>query len=178
VDIGAYTGEWAQDIIDKYNPTVYAFEPNPNIFKQLLQRAGDNPKLHPLEFGLGDQTASADISMKGLGSSIFAHQGRDDDANWKTVQIKAVDEVWKNMNFTDVDLVKINIEGAEFPLLEKMIESELLTSVRCFMIQFHEWHPKAYSRRKKIRQALSKTHRLDWDYHFIWEKWTRHDNVK
>jgi hypothetical protein len=67
--------------------------------------------------------------------------------------------------------MKINIEGAEFPLLERMIECNLLRKVDCFLIQFHEWHPGAYKRRRKIRKALSESHRLVWDYHFIWEKW-------
>jgi hypothetical protein len=68
--------------------------------------------------------------------------------------------------------MKINIEGAEFPLLERMIETELLKQVDCFMIQFHEWHPGAYHRRREIRKALRKSHKLDWDYHFVWEKWS------
>ena len=62
-------------------------------------------------------------------------------------------------------------DNLQFPLLEKMIEADLLRNVDCFMIQFHEWHPGAYGRRKKIQKELSKTHRLLWDYHFVWEKW-------
>jgi hypothetical protein len=87
------------------------------------------------------------------------------------VQIKDIDNAWKSLALNHVDLMKINIEGAEFPLLERMIEMDLLQNVGCFLIQFHEWHPGAYHRRKNIRKALSKTHRLVWDYHFVWEKW-------
>jgi hypothetical protein len=69
--------------------------------------------------------------------------------------------------------MKINIEGAEFPLLDRMIKTGLLQNVDCFLIQFHEWHPGAYKKRRHIREALSRTHRLEWDYYFIWEKWVR-----
>ena len=72
-----------------------------------------------------------------------------------------------------VDLMKINIEGSEFPLLERMIDCDLLGEVRCFLIQFHEWHPGAYRRRRRIQRALAKTHTKVWDYPFIWEKWQR-----
>ncbi len=49
----------------------------------------------------------------------------------------------------------------------------MLPDVRLFLIQFHEWLPGAYYRRWKIRSKLRKTHRLKWDYHFVWECWER-----
>ena len=54
-----------------------------------------------------------------------------------------------------------------------MIKADLLNKVDCFMIQFHEWHPGAHRKRQRIREELSKTHRLEWDYTFVWEKWVR-----
>ena len=173
LDIGAYNGEWGQQIMDLYNPTLYAFEPNPNIFKELEKTAANYPKLHPVSYGIGAKTEQLKISMKGMGSSLFAHEGTDEGVQWLNTEIKSVDDVWKELGLKDVDLVKINIEGAEFPLLEKMIEADLLPTVKCFMIQFHEWHPKAYSRRRQIHKMLSKTHTLEWDYYFVWEKWIR-----
>ena len=104
---------------------------------------------------------------------MFEDREKHSDTKRIKVDIAAVDRVWSEMQLDNVDLMKINIEGAEFPLLEKMIKMDLLRRVDCFMIQFHEWHPGAYSRRRKIRTELSKTHRLVWDYHFVWEKWVR-----
>jgi hypothetical protein len=109
----------------------------------------------------------------GLGSTIFTNPEHASDVETASTKIRAVDSVFKELNLKNVDLMKINIEGAEFPLLEKMIECQLLGNVDCFMIQFHEWHPGAYRRRKAILKELSKTHKLVWDYNFIWEKWVR-----
>jgi FkbM family methyltransferase len=173
LDVGAFTGEWGQFITDRYNPTIYAFEPDPINYKKLEEKAQTNNKLKPMFYGLGDKNEKVKISLKGLGSSIFTEQDTQPDIETADTEIRAIDSVWKELELGTIDLMKINIEGAEFPLLEKMIEQDMLKKVDSFMIQFHEWHPRAYSRRKRILRELSKTHKLDWDYNFIWEKWDR-----
>jgi FkbM family methyltransferase len=172
IDAGAYTGEWAQEILDRYNPTIHAFEPDPRNYKQLQKKADTDSRLISYEFGLGDKNETVRMTLEFLGSTIYSDSSDRREAPSTEVKIEDIADTWKSQGFGHVDLMKINIEGAEFPLLERMIEVGLLKNVGCFMIQFHEWHPGAYRRRRKIRKALSETHELDWDYHFVWEKWT------
>jgi FkbM family methyltransferase len=171
IDAGAYTGEWAQEIIDRYNPTIHAFEPDPRNYKKLEERARLQSHLIPYKYGLGDRNEAVRITLEFLGSTIFSDASDKKGVPSAEVEIRDIAETWNLLALDRVDLMKINIEGAEFPLLERMIAADLLEKVGCFMIQFHEWHPGAYHRRRDIRAALSKTHRLVWDYHFIWEKW-------
>jgi len=173
IDVGAFTGSWAQHMVDRYDPTIFAFEPNPRSFESLVAKAATNPKLHPLQYGLGDEDAEVDFTLNGLGSSMCDDRSDHTGIERIKVDIAAVDRVWSDLNLGKVDLMKINIEGAEFPLLDKMIRKDLLQNVDCFLIQFHEWHPGAYRKRRRIRRALARTHRLVWDYHFVWEKWVR-----
>ncbi len=173
LDVGAFTGEWAKSMMDRYDATVYAFEPNPRIFSVLKSKAPNYPKLQLQQYGLGDEDMVTPISLKGLGSSIFDHANSANDEESVEVEIKSVDNAWEALGLGDVDLLKINIEGAEFPLLERMIELDMLSRARIIMVQFHEWHPGAYGRRRRIRTALARTHDQDWDYPFVWEKWTR-----
>ena len=171
IDAGAYTGEWAQEILDKYNPTIYAFEPDPRNYKQLQNRMGATTGLVGYKFGLGAKDETVRMTLEHLGSSIFSDVGKQKGTPWAEVEVRDIANVWTSLVLDRVDFMKINIEGAEFPLLERMAECDLLPKVDCFLIQFHEWHPGAYRRRKKIRAALRETHRLVWDYHFVWEKW-------
>jgi len=171
IDAGAYTGEWAQEMLDRYNPVVHAFEPDPRNYSQLEKKAHANSRLIPHDFGLGDKNESVRMTLEYLGSTIFSDGNDKKDVPSAEVEIRDIASTWEALAFDHVDLMKINIEGAEFPLLERMIELELLQNVGCFLIQFHEWHPGAYRRRRNIREALSKSHQLVWDYHFVWEKW-------
>ena len=171
LDAGAYTGDWAQEILDRYSPTLYAFEPDPRNYKQLEKKAETAPGLVSYSFGLGAKNETVRMALEYLGSSVFSDTSGKKGVPWAEVEIKDISTVWKSLALDRVDFMKINIEGAEFPLLERMIECNLLKKVDCFLIQFHEWHPGAYKRRRKIRRALGESHRLVWDYHFIWEKW-------
>ena len=173
VDVGAFTGSWAQHIVDRYDPVIYAFEPNPGSFKRLQQKAANNPKLQAMPYGLGDEDVTVAFTLNGLGSSMCDERMSHSDIPRTQVEIAAIDRVWNELKLGQIDLMKINIEGAEFPLLDKMIKADLLNKVDCFMIQFHEWHPGAHRKRQRIREELSKTHRLEWDYTFVWEKWVR-----
>lgn len=173
VDVGAFTGSWAQHIVERYDPVIYAFEPNPKSFALLRQKAVNNPKLQPMPYGLGGEDLTVDFTLNGLGSSMCDERSSHSDVPRIKVEIAAIDRIWKELRLGQVDLMKINIEGAEFPLFDRMITANLLNKVGCFMIQFHEWHPDAYAKRRRIREELSKTHRLEWEYYFVWEKWVR-----
>ena len=174
LDAGAYNGEWAQTILDRYNPTIHAFEPDPRNYKQLQNRALKSSRLVTHEYGLGDRSERVRMALEFLGSSVYpVGKAKKKAVPSAEVEIRDIADVWQTLALDRVHLMKINIEGAEFPLLERMIETDLLNRVDCYLIQFHEWHPGAYRRRRHIHKALRDTHDLAWDYHFVWEKWTR-----
>lgn len=76
---------------------------------------------------------------------------------------------------SNVDLMKINIEGGEYNLLEKMISSGLISKVDNLQIQFHDIKAlDSENRMKKIWLALEKTHMVTWKFRpFVWENWKR-----
>ena len=73
----------------------------------------------------------------------------------------------------EVALMKINIEGSEYPLLEHIIDTGLIKQIRELQIQFHDFVPDAQSRMQEIQNRLSETHSPTWQYHYIWENWKR-----
>lgn len=174
LDVGAYTGQWSAEVLKRYGSKIYAFEPDPRNFKRLQETAVSHSTLIPIEYGLGSRDETVSMALQFMGSNVILDPSAPTEAKQASVAIKDVVSVWQYLQLATVDLMKINIEGGEFPLLERMIEVGLQSRVTCFLIQFHEWHPGAYRRRAKIRRALSKTHKLQWDYHFLWEKWVKH----
>lgn len=174
LDVGAYIGDWARIIYDRYKCKIHAFEPNPQTLPRLFESADGDWECH--NYGIAGETEELQMSMNGMGSSVYELGNADKNPEYKAIQLRAIDEVWSELEYEDVDLMKINIEGGEFPLLEKMIEANMLPKVRIFMIQFHEWHPGAYVRRWRIRRALRKTHVQRWGYHFVWEYWERKES--
>ena len=173
LDVGAYFGEWCEEMSARYAPQIFAFEPDPINFERLEQICQTNPAITPMQYGLSDRNETARMSLEFMGSTIYTNGKVGNRGRWAEVEIRDIRDVWRELQLDRVQLMKINIEGGEFPLLERMIETGLTDQVDTFLIQFHEWHPGAYRRRRKIQRELARTHRAVWDYHFIWEKWER-----
>jgi FkbM family methyltransferase len=176
LDVGGFTGQWAKAISERYRPFVHVFEPSLALFKSLKGRfEGDNKvRCHP--FGLAGQDRKALLCSATMGSSIYPscpswNNGRDTHE----INLKDVKSVIEQLGIDQIDLMKINIEGGEFELLDRMIESGVHLKCRHIRVQFHEWYPGARARRKQIRAKLKASHEIEWDYAFVWESWRRKD---
>lgn len=168
LDVGAFVGDWAEKIAERYDAVVHAFEPAPGALRQLDARAERFPGIHVHAFGLGRRDETATLALAGPGSSIYADSGSFGEAD---VPIRDVVTVLDELGIDRVDLLKVNIEGGEFDLLDRLAEAGRLDRIDRVMVQFHEFHPKAYRRRRANRRALGRQHELVWDYPWIWECW-------
>jgi len=71
-----------------------------------------------------------------------------------------------------VDLLKINIEGGEYELLESIVEDEYLISrIKNIQVQYHTFVKNHVERRSFINSNLEKTHTRTWNYDWVWENW-------
>lgn len=174
IDVGGYAGNWSARIFEKYQPHIYCFELEPNFAKDIAARFESNPKIRCFDYGLSGENGTLSLMQKGMGSTLYADSGVH-PASGKSVQVRVRDivEVLNELGLKNVDLLKLNIEGGEYDVLERMIAADRLKDVGCLMVQFHEWLDHANARRDAIRRALKRTHRLVWDYRFIWEQWVR-----
>lgn len=170
LDVGAFVGEWAEKIRQRYGSTVYAFEPNPGAFAELGRRVGDDPGIIRLPYALATVDGTASLATDaGPGATLF----HDDEGARVSVELRDVVTVLDELGLDHVDLMKVNIEGGEYDLLERMIDEDLLARVRVVSVQFHPWIPDAHRRRRRIRKAMARTHEETWCYPWIWELWTR-----
>lgn len=169
LDVGAYVGEWSEAIARRYGARIFAFEPNAGAFTALTARlAGTCARC--FDFALGAADGRAELSIVGPGSSLFTQPPGFGKA---TVAVRDVVAVLDALGIDAVDLCKLNIEGGEFDLLERLIAADRLHRVRLLSVQFHEWHPGAYQRRRVIRRALARTHVEVWNFPWVWELWRR-----
>jgi hypothetical protein len=84
-----------------------------------------------------------------------------------------VRDVFADHGLAEVACMKMNIEGGEYELLERMIKLDLARSVRCYLIEFHTVPSDYQARYDRIRAELLKTHRLVFSYPHVWERWDR-----
>lgn len=165
-DVGGYKGQWASDIFSRYLSTIYVFEPVKEFSELIKNKFSKNKKIIINPVGLGGKTRERIIHLKDDASSVH---GEGEGEKIKIVSFK--DFIKKN-KIKNVDLMKINIEGGEYELLEHILKENLISKIKNIQVQFHRNVPFPDKRRKKIQEKLKETHKLTYCFPFVWENWT------
>lgn len=165
-DLGGYEGKWSEQIVERYNPYIFIFEPVPEYYSSIKEKFSTNPKVRVFDFGLLNETSVVKIFLQEDGTSLYKKGGHE-------ISVKMMDiaAFLESHQIKNIDLMKINIEGAEYLLLERMINADIVKKCRDIQVQFHHFYPNAVKLRKKIQQSLTNTHELTYNYPFVWENW-------
>jgi FkbM family methyltransferase len=167
-DLGGYQGEWASDLYARYNCNIYIFEPVEEYISVIKARFKKNEKIKPFGFGLSNETTDAYISIDEFASKISTE---GETKNVKKIHLKKFTDFAQVNNLNKIDLIKINIEGAEYLLLEHLFETGYIKNINTILIQFHNFEKEAPQRRQKIQKQLEQSHSKLFDYPFVWECW-------
>ncbi len=167
-DLGGYEGQWASDIFAKYCCAIHLFEPVESFAERIKARFERNPKIIVHPFGLGSETRVVKIAVNQESSSMYKP-----GHNYVQAQLIKASDFLQTNNIEAIDLMKINIEGGEYDLLEHLIKTDLVLQIKNIQVQFHDFAPDAESRMRNIQEDLSKTHELTYQYPFVWENWCR-----
>jgi len=164
-DLGGYIGEWAEQIWKLYGCNIYSFEPVKKFYDTSVAKFKNNNKVHLFNFGLSDTDSMQMISIDGVSSSVFIGK-RDTE-----IQLKDVKKVFDSLNIKRIHLLKMNIEGGEYQVLPRMIETGMIPLCDDIQIEFHHFYPESEKLRSEIQATLKKTHHLTYDYPFFFENW-------
>lgn len=167
LDVGGFKGDWASRISNMYGCNIYVFEPVKEFAHGIKKRFSKNPKVKVLAAALGTEDGTQKIYLEHGSTSLIRKFKQATDIDVVDAH-RFVGELGR-----PIDLIKINIEGAEYDLLDKLIETgdiELFTDIQ---IQFHDFIPNAVERREKIQNALARTHCQTYNYDFTWENWRK-----
>jgi FkbM family methyltransferase len=176
LDVGAYEGTFTRTIHERYGCEVYAFEPIRRHYETVKALAG--PSVEVFNFGIGASDRTERISVRGDSSSIFARAHAELDASAREseqIEIRGLAGVLEALDLRYVDLLKLNVEGCEYEILEQILRDGLAECFENIQVQFHELVPDAHVRREAIREGLARTHRLTYDEPCVWEN---HERVR
>ena len=173
IDVGGFEGQWASDIFSRYLCKVYVFEPVPEYADSIERRFACNPHIHLVRNALGAQDGELELIVDGDASSTLVGDGTK-----IKIPVKSFAKWIESVGINELALVKVNIEGGEYELLEHIIDTGLIACIVNLQVQFHDFVPNAKERMDAILMNLAHTHRPTYQYPFIWENWTRLEKVK
>jgi FkbM family methyltransferase len=116
-DVGAYVGSTALEYSDSFpEATVYAFEPDATNFKRQEVVLAGKPEVKRYQIGFGASEHTAKLFMDPQHPSM----GRLVEgavSNTATVVIDTMDHFCDTHGLTNIDILKIDTEGHEIPVL-------------------------------------------------------------
>ncbi len=137
IDCGAYTGNSVKKFLTVFDGfEIFSFEPNP-----FLKAYHDRLPNTLIEAAVWTENGTIDFYLDQKdydGSSVFEHKQNIVDK--KKISVPTIDfSRWLKENFDKNDLIilKMDIEGAEYPVLDKMIKEGTIEYINELLIEFH-----------------------------------------
>ena len=123
------------ELIRRFGVTVHGFDPSPFAIQWLAtQDVPDKYIFHP--WGLGHIDGSADFFSPVSGGMFSLHKEQfHGELTQVQVPIHRLPTIAGNLRTEAIDLLKIDIEGAEYDLLPDLIESTV--PIRQLLVEFH-----------------------------------------
>lgn len=157
IDIGAYRGDWASQIFCRHGCKVICVEPGPWIVG------------FPIGEVINQAASDHDGTLKFGGAYYYSSEHEEPTHEYPCFEINSL-----LSKYDEIALVKVNIEGGEYDLLDHVIDAGLHKRIRNLQIQFHLIEGvDVEARYWAIVGRLGETHRRSWGYNFCWENWER-----
>ena len=133
VDLGANIGAFSSGMSERYGCACVAIEPNPECFARLAGM----PNVVPFNLAIADREGSMRfyVAENSEASSFVRTSERDREIEVRAVRL---DEFARNHGFARIDLLKIDIEGAEVALFDSLPDA-FFRDVGQIAVEFHDF---------------------------------------
>jgi len=169
LDVGAFDGVDIKNFMqsERSDVTIHTYEPVPTIFKRLQKNMKPFSNVHTYPFGVGGKKSDACFVQKGDATHSVSP---DSPECQEKSEIRSIENVVSTFN--RIDLLHINCEGCEYPILKKLLALPH-QPVEAIEVQFHQAHvkPEEYCEIEKLLVARGYT--MTYRYAFVWELWER-----
>jgi len=161
IDAGAHEGNWSHEMWTRYGCKIVALEPIPRyIHESFLRLENTNATIIPM--ALGATTRLERFKMHGAMSGLYA------DGVEQVVGVIGIDHLCHNLTLGKVAVLKLNIEGGEFEVLEHILRTEMTHGFQNIIVQPHTCVPDFEKRWKAIDERLKLTHELVFHEDWCW----------
>jgi FkbM family methyltransferase len=140
-DVGANVGDWSNDCAKIFrNASIHSFEPVPSTYDVLAAGTAGQSRIRCHPFGLSDSDGTAEFTYYGPENSFLSTMVAPIHDHLKSsrvsIRLRRGDDVIRELAVPRVDLLKIDVEGMEYEVLEGL--GETLAAGHIGFIQFEK----------------------------------------
>ena len=133
-DIGANHGEFSGGMLERFPCRLIAAEP----VKELYDNIQRNPRLNLMNVAVGGENGWITINVPEKGCATILEPAKGERTVPQQTELVTLAEFQKRGQADHIDLLKIDIEGAEIGLFASTPDADL-QSVGQITIEFHDW---------------------------------------
>lgn len=170
-----YCGGAGEDITfdlglsERFGCHIYSFDPTPRAVSYVQRVAGDQPRYHFYPLGLW----SGDTTLRFYAPRDSHHVSHSAVNLQKTstyfeAPARRISTLMRELNHDRIDLLKLDIEGAEYGVLESLIEDDIV--VKVLLVEFDQPLPARITvrmLRRLIQLGYHPAHVHGWNYTFL-----------
>lgn len=175
IDCGANVGKFTVPMA-KTGATVYAFEPNPDAYAELVKSTASYPNVRALQAAATTEPGPVKLYLHryseddpvhfSSGSTLVAGKRNVREDHFTMVEGVPFAEFVRNLG-ARVRLLKMDIEGAEVAILNRLLDEGLHERIDQVFVEVHDRQNKSLAEpTRRLRErlaALGAGHiRLDW----------------
>ena len=175
IELGGYIGEWTEKLVNKFNPKLLIIEPVPKFVKKLKDKFEDNTKvvIDNSAISTSNKTIQLHVLESSTSESIKVSN------NKLSAKAYNIEHFVEKYNLSKIDLIQVNIECEEYPLLLHWINTDFLKNVRFIQIQFHTFCDDYEEKYFIISEGLKNLgFEIRYRYDFVWESWENKNFIK
>jgi len=142
-------------VIDLFGCDVYGFDPTPRAIAYVKDVAAQNLKYHFYDVGLWDKEETLKFFVpKDPNHVSYSILNLQKTNEYIFVNVKRLSQLMKELDHQHIDMLKIDIEGAEYKVIESIIEDDI--DVRIICIEYDEcFNPLDGKYRERIRSSVN-----------------------
>lgn len=156
VDAGAHRGEFSAEIIRRFGCRCHLVEANPRLVETLMMARAES--ITTAALGGRDGRGMLHVSENPEASSLF-----DAGAATTSVEVETISlaTLMRRLGLTRIDLLKLDIEGAEFDLIAATPD-QILQRINQITVEFHDFKP-AFRNRELFENARARLESMGFD---------------
>lgn len=156
VDAGAHRGEFSAEIIRRFGCQCHLVEANPKLVETLIIARAES--VTTVALGGRDGRGMLHISENPEATGLF-------DAGPKTASVEvetiSLATLMQRLGITKIDILKLDIEGAEFDLIAAT-PNEILQRISQITVEFHDFKP-VFRNRELFENARARLESMGFD---------------
>ncbi|XP_021369184.1 uncharacterized protein LOC110460542 isoform X2 [Mizuhopecten yessoensis] len=176
IEAGGHNGVDVEQFNSRFHPGKYVvLEPVERFFNVLKTKFKGSPNVIVYKFGVDATDGIFYVNdAKDDGSSIFH---KHESGKSKAAKIVNVTNFFEMLSVRgrDVDLITLNCEGCEYAVLDLLLSTDYIRHFRNIQFQSHRISGICYPVKRFCwyQELLQKTHKIQFQFKFVWESWSR-----